>query len=290
MIPSSRAVLSRDKRLPLDTWNQSGLQENVFENQISTFDSPKDYPQRIQSDDVQRNRESRPWSREGRRLVTQVKTDKIKAQFQCRQLQQGRWQRVLQYRWNYRRCALSDSKDSKKRNCNSTNSLIHNRFLGVENSIQNPSRYLFWFSIRCYVVDQRSGDGWFFGRVKILAISLWKGFSKLRDAGREDCLCSEQDHPEFPVQEEGIGFYEEDRSPSWSTTIVEGTGASGYSIKFSVTPHDDNIQEFDTRWDEVLSSMSKIPSDEILECLYKLRIRESDQLKTVFELYDMEIH
>ena len=27
MIPSSRALLNRDKRLPLDTWNQSGLQE-----------------------------------------------------------------------------------------------------------------------------------------------------------------------------------------------------------------------------------------------------------------------
>ena len=52
-------------------------------------------------------------------------------------------------------------------------------------------------------MDQRSGDGWFFGRVKIIAISLWKGFSNLRDAGREDCLCSDQDHPEFPVQEEG---------------------------------------------------------------------------------------
>ena len=32
MIPSSRALLSRDRRLPLDTWNQSGLQENVFGN------------------------------------------------------------------------------------------------------------------------------------------------------------------------------------------------------------------------------------------------------------------
>ena len=30
MIPSSRSMLLRDKRLPLDTWNQSGLQENVF--------------------------------------------------------------------------------------------------------------------------------------------------------------------------------------------------------------------------------------------------------------------
>ena len=60
MIPSSRAVFSHNKRLPLDTWNQSGLQENVFENQFSTCDSPKDYPQRIQSDDVQRNREAAP--------------------------------------------------------------------------------------------------------------------------------------------------------------------------------------------------------------------------------------
>ena len=45
-----------------------------------------------------------------------------------------------------------------------------------------------------------------------------------------------------------------------------------------------------TRWDDVLLSMSKIPSNEILENLYKLRIREFDQLKTVLELYDMEIH
>ena len=30
MIPSSRSMLSRDKRLLLDTWNTSGLQENVF--------------------------------------------------------------------------------------------------------------------------------------------------------------------------------------------------------------------------------------------------------------------
>ena len=60
MIPSSRSLLSRDKRLPLDTWDQSGLQENVFGNQFSTFDSPKDYPQRNQSDDVQRNPDAAP--------------------------------------------------------------------------------------------------------------------------------------------------------------------------------------------------------------------------------------
>ena len=63
------------------------------------------------------------------------------------------------------------------------------------------------------------------------------------------------------------GFYEEDRS----------------------VLHDDNIQEFHTRCDEVLLSESKIPSDDDLESQYKLRIRESAHLKTVLELYDMEI-
>ena len=36
--------------------------------------------------------------------------------------------------------------------------------------------------------------------------------------------------------------------------------------------------------------MTQIPSDDILEGLYKLRIRESEHLKTVLELYNMEIH
>ena len=46
-IPSSLSMLRRDKRLPFDTWNTSGLQENVFGNQFSTFESPQDHPQRI---------------------------------------------------------------------------------------------------------------------------------------------------------------------------------------------------------------------------------------------------
>ena len=36
--------------------------------------------------------------------------------------------------------------------------------------------------------------------------------------------------------------------------------------------------------------MMKIPLDDILEGLYKSRIRESEKLKTVLELYDLEIH
>ena len=36
--------------------------------------------------------------------------------------------------------------------------------------------------------------------------------------------------------------------------------------------------------------MTKVPPDDILEGLYKFRIRESEKLKTVLELYNMEIH
>ena len=58
----------------------------------------------------------------------------------------------------------------------------------------------------------------------------------------------------------------------------------------SINLRNDNIQDFDTRWDEILLSMTKIPPDDVLESLCKLIIRESDQLKPVLELYDMEIH
>ena len=62
-----------------------------------------------------------------------------------------------------------------------------------------------------------------------------------------------------------------------------------YADFFSITLRNDHVQDFHTRWDEILLSMTKIPSDDVLERLYKLRIRESDKFKTVLELYDMEI-
>ena len=63
-----------------------------------------------------------------------------------------------------------------------------------------------------------------------------------------------------------------------------------YADLCSFSLRNDDVQDFDTRWDEILLSMTKIPPDDILESLYKLRIHESDHTKTVLELYDMEIH
>ena len=64
----------------------------------------------------------------------------------------------------------------------------------------------------------------------------------------------------------------------------------GYADLLSITLRNDNVQEFDRRWDDILLSMTKIPTDDVLESLYKLRIREYDQLKTVLDWYDRDIH
>ena len=63
-----------------------------------------------------------------------------------------------------------------------------------------------------------------------------------------------------------------------------------YTDLFTIVLRNDGIQEFDSKWDGILLSMTKIPHDDILEGLYKLRIRESEKLKTVLEFYDLETH
>ena len=72
------------------------------------------------------------------------------------------------------------------------------------------------------------------------------------------------------------------------------TGANdsveNFADLFTIGLRNDDIQEFDSKWDGILLSTTKIPLDDILEGLCKLRIRESEKLKTVLELYDLETH
>ena len=72
------------------------------------------------------------------------------------------------------------------------------------------------------------------------------------------------------------------------------TGANdsveNYADLFTVALRNDDFQEFDSKWDGFFLTVTKIPPDDILENLYKLRIRGSEKLKTVLELYNVEIH
>ena len=55
------------------------------------------------------------------------------------------------------------------------------------------------------------------------------------------------------------------------------TGANdpveNYADLFIISLRNDDIQELDSKWDGILLSMTKIPPDDILEGLYKVRIR-----------------
>ena len=78
-------------------------------------------------------------------------------------------------------------------------------------------------------------------------------------------------------------IYDYSRVTGTHETILE------YADLVSINPRNENVQEFDTRWDEFFS-ITQIPSDDILESLYKFGIREFDQVNSVMELYDMEIN
>ena len=62
---------------------------------------------------------------------------------------------------------------------------------------------------------------------------------------------------------------------------VTGTHDSveNYTDLFTISLRNDDIQEFDSKWDGILLSMTKIPPDDILEGLNKLRIRVWEPLK-----------
>ena len=74
----------------------------------------------------------------------------------------------------------------------------------------------------------------------------------------------------------------------WVTGIHNSV--ENYADLFTINLRNDDIQEFDSKWDGNFLSMTKIPHGDIFEGLYKVRIRESEKLKAVLELYDLEIH
>ena len=153
-------------------------------------------------------------------------------------------------------------------------------------------------------MDQRSGDGWISGWSKIFAFYQRNSWSKLWGTRRENCSALNRiiQNTRFKklVSLEEMKAQKEDRflrGRQIAYLIYEYfrvTGANdsveNYADLFTLVVRNADIQEFDSKWDGILLSITQIPSDEILESLYKLRIRECEKLKTVLELYNMEIH
>ena len=58
---------------------------------------------------------------------------------------------------------------------------------------------------------------------------------------------------------------------------------------FSISFRGDDVQGFDTRWDEVSLLIHPVPSDDLLESLYEMCIRGSDQVNTVLDFYEQDV-
>ena len=77
----------------------------------------------------------------------------------------------------------------------------------------------------------------------------------------------------------------EEQKEDQRKTELSVTGAQeavlDFTNLFDISSHGDDLQDFDTRWDQALLSTSEVPKDSVLERLYMMRIRESDQIQTV---------
>ena len=58
---------------------------------------------------------------------------------------------------------------------------------------------------------------------------------------------------------------------------------------FSITLENDDIHDFDFRWEQALLLTSDPPSDKVLEGLFVSKLQDSSQALTVMALYNQEI-
>ena len=66
--------------------------------------------------------------------------------------------------------------------------------------------------------------------------------------------------------------------------------AQGLSDLFSICLQDDDVQDFDIRWHQILLGTSEMPPENVLEGLCKNRLQGSEQLQTVFTMYNRELN
>ena len=62
----------------------------------------------------------------------------------------------------------------------------------------------------------------------------------------------------------------------------------GLSDLCNVRLRNDDVQDFDTRWDQALLSASEIPEEMILDGFFKSKLQESVQLQPALAMYEQE--
>ena len=163
----------------------------------------------------------------------------------------------------------------------------------LEDKIQNPSKCLFRFSSEAMLwikdvdmvdsvdvfVSSRSNEGKQSPNFELLDARLASALNKIiqnsyfkKKVSLEEQKAQKKDRF-LRGRQIAYMIYDYFRVTGAHDTVLD------YADLFSINLRTDDVQDFDTRWDEILLSMSKIPTDDVLESLYTSRIHESDQLQ-----------
>ena len=66
--------------------------------------------------------------------------------------------------------------------------------------------------------------------------------------------------------------------------------AQGLSDLSNICFQNDDVQDFDTRWDQILLGTRELLHENVLEGLYKRKLQSSEQLQTVLTLHNQELN
>ena len=66
------------------------------------------------------------------------------------------------------------------------------------------------------------------------------------------------------------------------------TRFKAYRVCSTFNLENDDIQDFDLRWEQALLLTSDLPSDKVLEGLYVAKLQESSKAQTIMALYNQE--
>ena len=187
-IPSSRSMLSRDKRLPLDTWNTSGLQETflvikflhlihpeiilkeftLYDTKRYSISSTSDWHRTSFAREEERIEGTIPMPTFARRPSTMSSLFPVDIRQNSLFGQQRQQISELQF-----------DKFPTTSTFLSWKIRLKTKWLLVLIFFRRP-----WYG-------SKKWDGWFIGRIEVLMINCRKEFSKFWNVRREDCFCLE---------------------------------------------------------------------------------------------------
>ena len=270
-ILSPRSMLSCDKRLQPETWIPSGLQENVFANPRSTLESlqiPYQGTHPFMTPNAAGKAPAlisigKPVAREDERIGSTIpmptfaRRPPTVSSFVPKVIPQS--STVGQQRQQISELQFDKFPTPSSFSCWKI------RFGNQVTTCSDfPSEAMLWIK-EVEMVDSMD-------ELKSSRSIAGKNFPNFQNAGRKDWRLLWTKSSKTPTSRrrsvsrnrkprKRTGFYEEDRSPWWSMTTVVSLVLTitvlDYADLFCITLRDDNVQEFDTRWDEILLSMTK---------------------------------